>query len=270
MARTIKEIQQAMIADLTARRSGLSTSSVAEWRLWVWVVATAIHLFEVILDQFRAEIDAAADKITPGTVRWYIDQCRRFQNGHKLLFNTGTAQMYYEADDAQARIVSVVSVREDAKKLTIKAAKMSDASKITPLTADELRNFTGYVESIKFAGMETVVISRTADAIRYELAVYYDPVVPATTVRDTVQAQIDAFRTSLDFNSMFYRQRLVDAIMSVDGVVTADLQSVERKGTDMEDFKPVGIAEELDAGYFDYAEGCVLNLVSIKGSEHES
>lgn len=259
-----------MAADLSAQRSGLSTSNVAEWRLWVWVVATAIHLFEVILDQFRTEIDAAADKITPGTVRWYIDQCRRFQNGHKLLFNNTTAQMYYETDDAAARIVSVVSVREDAKKLTIKAAKTSDAGKITPLTADELHNFTGYVESIKFAGMETVVISRTADQIRYTLTVYYDPVVPATTVRDTVQAQIDAFRTSLDFNSMFYRQRLVDTIMSVDGVVTVDLQSIERKGTSMADFAPVAVAEELEAGYFDYADGCTINLVSIKANGHES
>lgn len=270
MARTIKVIQQAITADLTARRPGLSSSNVAEWRLWVWVVATAIHLFEVILDQFRAEIDAAADKITPGTVRWYIDQCKRFQNKHKLLFNSDTAQMYYETDDPASRIVSVVSVREDAKKLTIKAAKMSEAGKIVPLTADELHNFTGYVESIKFAGMETVVISRTADAIRYTLTVYYDPVVPATTVRDTVQAQIDAFRTSLDFNSMFYSQKFVAAIMSVEGVVTVDLQNIERKGTSMEDFAQVAVAEELEAGYFDYADGCVLNLVSIKANEHES
>lgn len=270
MARTIKEIQQAMTADLTAQRSDFSASSVAEWRLWVWVVATAIHLFEVILDQFRTEIDAAADKITPGTVRWYIDQCKRFQNGHKLLFNEDTAQMYYEEDDEAARIVSVVSVREDVKKLTIKAAKTNSEGRITPLTADELHNFTGYVESIKFAGVETVVISRTADAIRYALTVYYDPVVPATTVRDTVQAQIDDFRTSLDFNSMFYKQRFIEAIMGVDGVVTVDLQSIERKGTSMADFAPVAVAEELEAGYFDYADGCAITLISTKSGEYES
>ncbi len=266
MARTINEIQQAITADLTARRDGLSTSRVAEWRLWVWVVATAIHAFEVIHDQFRAEIDEAADKITPGTVRWYVEQCKRFQNGHELLFDPDTAQLYYAEDDPAARIIDVVAVTEGKERLSIKVAKLDEQGKIVPLTADELHNFTGYVDSIKFAGIETVTVSTNPDKVRYNVEVYYDPAVPVTTVRERVVAALDAFRNEQDFNSMLYRQKFVAAIMAVPGVVTTDLKSMERKGTSMETFETVGVADELEAGYFDYTDDCTLTLTSIKAS----
>ncbi|MEG1464808.1 MAG: hypothetical protein RSC11_07920, partial [Mucinivorans sp.] len=110
MARKIKEIHEVMVVELLAGHPTLSTSAVAEWRLLTWVVAVAIHTFEVVLDMFRAQIDAVADKITPGTVRWYVEQCKRFQNGHELKFDPQTAQLYYEHDDPSARIVSVVAV----------------------------------------------------------------------------------------------------------------------------------------------------------------
>lgn len=264
MARTIKEIQQAITADLTAKRPGLSTSNVAEWRSWVWVVATAIHLFEVILDQFRAEIDAAADKITPGTVRWYVEQCKRFQNGHELLFNQDTAQLYYAEDDPDARIIDVVAVTEGRERLSIKVAKLDAQNKIVPLTADELYNFTGYVDSVKFAGIETVTVSTNADRVRYNVEVFYNPAVPVTTVRDKVLIALDAFRQEQAFNSMLYRQKFVAAVMAVDGVVTVELKNMERKGTSMEAFEPVGVADELEAGYFDYTDDCTLSLTSTK------
>lgn len=263
MARTTKEIQEAIHADLTASRPDLSTSKTAEWRLWTWVVATAIALFEIILDQFRREIDAAADKITPGTVRWYVEQCRRFQNGHELLFDTDTAQLYYAQDDPAARIIDVVAVTEGAGVLSIKVAKM-DGGKVVPLTADELRNFTGYVESVKFAGAQITTVSTAADRMRYTMEVFYDPVVPLTTVRERVTAALDAFRTGRDFDARFYRQKFIAAIMAVDGVVTVDLKTIERKGTSMADYQPVGVAEELEAGYFDYSNDCVLTFTSSK------
>ena len=267
MARTIKDIQQGMIDGLTADRPGLSSSSAAEWRLWTWVVATAIHLFEVVLDLFRAEVDEAADKIAPGTVRWYVEQCRRFQNGHELLFDEQTAQLYYAEDDPEARIIGVVAVTENAGLLSIKVAKLDNQNRIVPLTTDELHNFSGYVESIKFAGTQTETVSTTADKVRYDMQVFYDPAVPATTVRERVTEALDAFRTGQDFNSILYRQKLVAAVMTAEGVVTVDLKKLERKGTSMEEFAEVGVADELEAGYFDYDDGSALSFVSAKQVE---
>lgn len=264
MARTIKDIQSAINADLQAKHPTLSNSAVAQWRLLTWVFATAIYTFEVILDAFRSEIDNVADKITPGTVRWYVEQCKRFQNGHELKFNDQTAQLYYEKDDAAARIVSVVAVTEGKERLSIKVAKVDAQNKIVPLTADELYNFTGYVDSIKFAGIETLTVSTTADSLRYNVNVLFDPAVPVTTIKANILTSLDRFRSEIGFNSMLYRQRFVDAIMGVKGVVTVDLISLDRKGTSMADFTPCGVVEELESGYFDYTSDSTIVLTSSR------
>lgn len=265
MARTIKEIHGQMAAELTARLPELSHSAVAEWRLLLWVVAAAISAFETILDIFRSEIDAVADKITPGTVRWYVEQCRMFQNGHELLFDNKTAQLYYATDDPASRIVSVVAVTERPKFLSIKVARLNAQNEIKPLDVDELYNFAGYLDSIKFAGIETVAVSTSADKLRYAVDVYFDPAIPVTVVREGVLASLSAFRTALDFNSMLYKQRFVDAIMNVKGVVTVDLRGLDRKGTSMQDYAPVSVADELESGYFDYdAANCTLTLKSTR------
>lgn len=266
MARKIKEIHAEMAAELRAKHPDLSTSAVGEWRLLTWVVATAINTFEAVLDMSRAEIDAVADKITPGTVRWYVEQCKRFQNGHELKFNAQTAQLYYERDDPSARIVSVVAVTEGAERLSIKVAKVDAQNKIVPLTADELYNFTGYVDSIKFAGIETITVSTSADRLRYNAEVWFDPAVPVTAVRADVLSALDRFRTQIGFNSMLYRGRLLDAIMGVKGVVTVDLKGLDRKGTSMADFATVGVADELESGYFDYNEDSILTLTSSRNA----
>ena len=267
MARTIKEIHELMASEMRASNPRLSESATAEWRLLTWVVATAIYTFEIILDMLRTEIDAEADKITPGTARWYVSQCKRWQNGHEVKFNDKTAELYYEQDDPKARLIAVVAVSELPKTLSIKVAKLNAEMAIVPLSEDELYNFTDYIDSIKFAGIETNTVSTIADLIKYDVSVFYEPSIPVTTVRTAVENALSEFRGSLDFNSMFYKQRLVDAIMAVRGVVTVELESISRKATNMPDFVACEVAEELASGYFDYDKDCTLNFKSIRSNE---
>ena len=264
MERTLQAIRQSITDSLRQAGHRLSQSAAAEWRLWADTVATAIGAFDLQHDLFRAEIEAAADKITPGTVRWYVEQSKRFQDGHELLFDNRTAQLYYATDAPASRIVSVVAVSEDSGRLSIKVASIDSAGHIVPLSPDQLYNFTGYIDSIKFAGIETSVVSTAADRIRYALQAWYDPAVPVTTVRSNIEAALSRFRGNLGFDSMFYRQQFLEAVMSAPGVVTAELESIQRKGTSMDDFAPVGTADELESGYFDYDPDSTLSLTSVK------
>lgn len=264
MARTIKEIQEAIKTDLVGGGIKLSTSAVAEWRLWTYIMATAIYAFELTLDLFRAEIDTLTNKITPGTVRWYAEMCYRFQNGYELLFDNKTAMLYYEKDVPDARIIKVVAITEAPNLLSIKAAKQDASGKIVPLSPDEKHNFTGYIDAIKFAGMQTDVISTTEDIIKYDIEVFFEPTIPSTTVRDNVLAALEVFKTSLGFDSMFYTQKFIDTIMSVPGVVTCDLKALARKGATAPDFVPVRVFTELASGYYDYAPDSILTLTSVK------
>lgn len=263
--RTIKEIQEQAIVSLKSLTNiKLSTSAVAEWRLWTYVTAGAIHAFEIILDMFRQEIDTLTNKITPGTVRWYAEMCYRFQDKHELLFDEKTAMLYYAKDDEAARIVKIVAISEKQNSLLIKAAKIDNTGKIIPLTLEEKYNFTAYIDAIKFAGVQTDVISTTEDKIRYRLQVWFDPAMPNTLVRENIVKALDEFKAAQGFDSMIYSQKLVDAVMATSGVITCKLVSLERKGTSDADFKAIDVFSELESGYFEYADDSTLELNSIK------
>ena len=264
MARTAAAIQGEIAQGLTDRGYALSTSKVAEWRLWAYVVAAAIHAFEVILDLFRKEVDDLTNKITPGTSRWYAEMCYRFQNGHELLFDEKTAMLYYGVDAPASRIISVVAITEGSSKLEVKVAKLDGSGKIVPLSEDEKYNFTGYIDAVKFAGLQTEVVSTTADLIRYDAEIFFDPAVPVTTIRTEVEAAVAKFKTSLGFDSVFYRQRFAEAIMGVSGVVTVDLKAISRKGVSDVAFVPVAVFSTLESGYYDYDPGSVLTFTSTK------
>ena len=265
MARTINEIQNEMIMSLQAKTGlTLSTSKVAEWRLWTYIVAVAIHTFEVTLDVFKSETDSLTNKITPGTVRWYAEMCYRYQKGHELLFDENTAMLYYERNDPDSQIIKAVAIRENENKLTIKVATQNEDGKIIPLNQEELYNFTAYIDSIKFAGMGVNVVSTSEDRLRYNLDVYFEPSVPTSIVRTNIVHALEQFKSSLGFDSMIYKQRFIDAVMSASGVVTCDLKALDRKGATDVDYIPVGIYSELEAGYFEYDENSVLTLKSVK------
>lgn len=265
MARTINEIQNE-IAEGLKDKSGviLSQSNVAEWRLWTYIFAAAIYAFEIILDAFKIEIDVITNKITPGTVRWYAEMCYRFQNGHELLFDASRAMLYYERVDTNAQVVKVVAIREEKNKLTIKAAKQDNTGKIVPLDIEEKYNFTSYIDAVKFAGVDTNVVSTTEDKIRYNIDVYFEPSIPNTLVRHNVENSLNDFKATLGFDSMIYKQRFIDAVMNAQGVVTCNLILMERKGVTDMNFIEIGIFSELESGYFEYDKDSIITLKSIK------
>lgn len=268
MARSISEIQNGMITAAQKNLSmQLSVSKVAEWRTWTYIFAAAIHVFEIILDTFKVEIDTITNKITPGTVRWYAEMCYRFQNGYELKFDDSRAMLYYDKIDPQAQIIKVVAIREEKNSLVIKAAKQDHSGKIVPLSLEERYNFAAYIDAVKFAGVDTTIVSTSRDRIRYNLEVYFETSIPNTLVRENVKKALDKFKASLGFDSMIYKQRFIDAVMDASGVVTCNLVSLERKGVTDDDFKAVDVFSVLESGYFEYADDCVLTLKSVKELE---
>lgn len=253
-----------MIDQLTAELPNLSTSKVAEWRLLLYVVAGAIHLFEAVLDVFGAEIEKKAYANTAGTVAWYREMSLRFQYGHELAYDADTGFYGYAVEDTDAQFVKVVAVVEKPAHLFIKVAKQDAEGRIIPLSDVELQAFVDYWRTMRIGGTEITIVSTTADTIRYNLEVYYDPAVARETAETNVTAALENFKTSLSFDAMFYPQRLIDAVMNASGVVTVNPVSIEHKATADEGFAVVSVREELASGYFDYAEDNTLILISTR------
>lgn len=250
MARTIQEIYDAIILEkqntpmLNALQPSIddsqtllndltSTSKVAVWRLWAWVMAAAIYLHESLWDIFKKEIEDLAAAAIPGTARWLRDQCYIFQLGYALQWINNKYQ--YSVIDPAARIVQRAAVVDTGGQVTIKVAKLVGTT-VTPLSTPELNAFDAYINQIKFAGTQTVVISRTADLLRIYMDIYYDPLVLDATggllSNPTVKPAEDAINnyiSNLPFNGELVLTKLIDAVQQALGVTDPVLQTAEAR-----------------------------------------
>lgn len=262
MARTINEIEQSITGKLQNKLS-LSSSGVAEWRLWVSVCATAIHVFELILDRFKKDVEENVMTSRPGTRKWWERLCFLFQNNHTLVWDEKDATLKYLEDDASARITAVANVNIAGGIITLRVAK-NDNGKLVPFNAGERGNFTNYINESKPLGTQVVVLSTTPDSIRYNAVVYYNPAFPLEQVRERVTAAIDAFKLSQEFGGILYPERFMDAMIQAEGVVTVKLNSILRKGTSQSGYSDVNVSASLEAGYFDYDNGnSIITFESI-------
>ena len=87
MARSIQDIQQLIYAQ-KAQEPALenlnSTSKVAIWRLWVYIISVAIWSLEKLFDLHRTDINKRLTELKPHTARWYRSKALAFQYGFSL------------------------------------------------------------------------------------------------------------------------------------------------------------------------------------------
>jgi hypothetical protein len=255
MARSILEIQQSII---TAKQAdsildGLSsTSAVAIWRLWTYIVAVCQWTLENLFDAHKAEVASIIALQKPHTLQWYVAKAKQFQFGVTLSADTDT----YASDttDPAVRIISYAAAVEMPTMVRIKAATLSGAS-LNPLTASQLTAFTAYMQQIKDAGVRLQITSDYPDELRLALTVYYDPLVLDGagarldgTATSPVKNAVNNFLANLPFNGVFVVNHLVAAIQGVDGVVIGHITSVAARYGALA-FAPIAVEYMPDAGY---------------------
>lgn len=273
MARTIAQIQQSIItakqADPTL--SGLSsTSSVAMWLLWTYVVATCQWVLENYFDAHRSEVDQIIANQRPHTLQWYVTKARQFQYGVALPFDSDTYAA--PSTDAAVAIISYAAAVELPSLVRLKVATLSGGS-LSPLSTAQLTAFTAYIQLIKDAGVRMQITSDTPDTLRVQLKIYYDPLVldatgaridgtSASPVRDGVKA----FLKNLPFNGLFVVNNLIAALQGVEGVVIGVVVNAEATYAALP-YTAIAVEYTPDAGYMVTDETYLLaNAVYISHS----
>jgi uncharacterized membrane protein len=249
MARTIEEIYNAIVAEkqsfaeldnlmpqynLTPPAVGnpfadmlnevASVSKVAIWKLWIYLVAVALYTHETLWDKFREETEEIARQSIAGNLAWYAAQVKLWQFGSPLLWNHTTYRYYYlDAGTPQGiakRLAKKVSCAEVNNALVngvlIKVARVSGGI-LAPLTPPQLSSLTTYVNRIKFAGVQTAVISLPPDRVRLDLKVYYDGTLDLAVFKTELEAGIEAYLRNIEFDGVLYLNELVDAIQALPG-----------------------------------------------------
>ena len=148
-----EDTAQTMLTELT------STSKVAVWRLWAWLISVAIWTHEMLWDALKAEIDAIVDAAIPGTAKWYREQVLAYQHGDEL--ETIGNKIQYAGIIEAAQIIKQCSVEEYGGQLKIKVAKADNV----PLATLESGGLAAYLAEVKFAGTALLIISDAADKL---------------------------------------------------------------------------------------------------------
>ncbi|AXT59698.1 hypothetical protein D1816_04775 [Aquimarina sp. AD10] len=284
MARTIAEIQQEIL-DQKAKEQQFdalqiltpnekqtleseltSTSKTSIWRLWVYIVATAIWMHEKIVER-----NALLSR--PHTLSWYREQAFDYIKGAPLVWKDG----FFQFDTTQipsieeAKIIKHCAISErlfsdvfpndgeqngiDANPtqnveslireyyynqvgiVTMKVAKrVDDLPK--PLNTEERRVFQAYMNQIKDAGTQIRVVSTTGDKIQIQFEVYVDPLVMYTEgenkgrlikdlSRKPVEETIKAYIETLEFNGAFVPIFLIDQVQKQEGVRLPILRKIK-------------------------------------------
>ncbi|CAA0260744.1 hypothetical protein [Tenacibaculum maritimum] len=288
MARTIEEIQSEMLtakenkielAELkdTTKITSLfqkfwnytfgtsrSTSRVAIWRLWVYVVSFCIWTLEILFDKHTHDIDQKLSSLKPHTLRWYRNKALAFQYGFNLLqdsdkFDNG---LVTEEEIELSKIVKYSAVTEssDESRLIVKIATEQNGV-LSPVDTPQFNAFKAYVKEFKDAGVRITIINFLPDRLRIKMRVVRDQLILDSNGMDRltgifpVNEAIDSFLKQLPFNGELSLQKLEAKLLSVKGVIDLNLDLAETSwidgnGVSYGDWNPIDISTIPVSGYF--------------------
>lgn len=189
-----------------------------------WVTASCIWTFENLLDVFKVDIAQDINNRINGTPAYYANALLKYQDKDTLEINEEGTAFSYPTIDEKKRIITCASYQEYAeegfhdKGLILKVAKGSPGN-YEQLDDDELIRVKAYIEQIKFAGTLIKVVSRKGDILIPRVTVYYDGAITADEVYQNIANSLNEFIASVNFDSVIYAQKVVDAIQKAEHVV---------------------------------------------------
>jgi hypothetical protein len=245
MAQTINYWYQQIIAKVQADpvlgdpETGLnSTSAVADYVLWAYIVASVIWVLDNLFDLHRASVDADLANLKPHTLTWYRNLALAFQYGQALIpdsdqyANTGLTP---DQIAAQLIITQSAVVENPDGSLRMKVVKLVDNDYAQLIDAEETA-FTAYIADTKDAGVRITIDSLPPDDLTTAIDIFYDALVlNAAGVRidgngdTTVIDAINGYLKNLKFNGEFAKTLMEDAIQAVDGVVLVGILSAQAR-----------------------------------------
>ncbi len=231
MARTIAQIQTTMLAEkaLHTELDGLtSTSQAAIWRLWIYIVAVSINLFEQVMDIFKTDIETQIASAAVGSDSWV--QAKMFE----MQYSTTIPQViqlnnyapFYDPVNEDLRIISRCSVKTATSKTV--NVKVATGEPPAALDALQLAAAQGYLSNtgststngkgIGFAGVAYNVTSLAPDLVIVSGDLSYDGQY-SSTIQQAVIDAITEYFANIEFDGNFVINKLIDYIQAVPGVL---------------------------------------------------
>lgn len=201
----------------------------------LWVSAACIWTFETILDVYTVDMALALQNRINGTPAYYTSALLKYQKGDQLVVAEDGASFAYANIDEEKRIITRVSYSEfnvegfHDKGLIYKVASGSPGA-YTRISSDDVIGIQAYLDQIKFAGTYLRVVSREGDVLCPKLTVYHDGAIPTEEVYQNIENELKEFISNLQYDSILYTQKVIDAIQKAEHVVDVYIDSEAGQG----------------------------------------
>lgn len=267
MARSIQDIQQEILRakdNEPALAELNSTSKVAVWRLWIYIIAFVIHTLERIFDQHKKEVAEALSEQKPHTPRWYRNMALTFQYGFDLIPDTdkfnNTGKTEDEIENSKIVKYSAVTESETESRLIVKIAT-EQGGELQPISTGQKASFDAYMQEIRDAGVKITTINYLPDILKLQMEIYRDPLVldengmSIRTGEKPVEKAIKEYLKQLPFNGELVLAHLVDALQKVEGVriphiILAESKWIDASVNDYGIFQRIEVKQLPISGYY--------------------
>ena len=261
---TISQIIYDKLAEnMSAQGITLSTSQVAEYKLWADSVALTLQAEEIVEEALQSDVNNTINNKQPASIDWYVGICKAFQYGDNLTVTTDGVLSYAVIDETKQIIKQASVIEADnngVRTLVVKVAKDDGNGSFIKLSSLEKTAFEAYFEKRKWAGTNSIIISLDGDTIFYDYTIVYDALYAESDMRTRLAAAIDGFRTATIFNALFYPSSFESAIKTVAGVVALNGNTLTGTAASGQ-ASNIGLSYEMAAGYFNYDVASSLTLI---------
>ena len=243
-----------------------STSQVADWNLWLYVVAFVMCTLDNLFDLHKSEVDTDIATLKPHSLTWYQSLALRFQYGQDTIADSDQyANTSLTADQITAQqIIAQAAVTEVSTAtdigLRVKVVKLTGGT-YTQLISAELTAFNAYMNLQKDAGVNIIAQSLPPDGLKLGIQIFYDALILKSdgsridgTAQTPVPDAINAYLKALPFNGEYANTRLSNALQLVTGVVLVNINLAQAQYGAF----PYTDIDELyvpDGGYLALADG---------------
>ena len=235
MARSIAQIQAQIISSVQSTPElavASSPSRRAIWRLWTYVIAAAMAIFEQLQDVYSAALEDISAAAPPGTALWIQRQVFLFQydpaTPQIVQLNTNTFAPSYPLVNAALRIVTRCSVTSDVAYIV--RVKVAKGAIPQALSTSEVAALQGYMNTIGFAGITYYVTSAPPDNIMIGADVYYQGQYSAIILA-SIAAAVTTFLSTIPFNGIVKLSDIEAVIRTVPGVNDVVLKNVSARAS---------------------------------------
>lgn len=232
MARTVAEIQKQILdniaADVVLGPLLTSTSKRAIYRLYAYVIAVAIGVFEQILDVFTVQTEGTVAKGAPASFGWLQSKILEFQYSDDVpqipqLIDFAPS---YPVVDPSLRIISRVSITSDISNNVL--VRVATGTPPVALSAPQLAALQSYITIIGAGGITYIGQSGDADKLYVQADIYYSGLY-SSVIKANVITAIDTYLANLDFGGNVKISDLELTVKSVVGVTDVVLKNVRAR-----------------------------------------